>query len=113
MCFSALLSVDGLCKMNSSSPVSLSLRVLCCPILIATGFEKSVFRVLKKNFLFSIKNQVWYVVLKNEFWKILYFYAVNGKFVSFIIKADAINRYIHCFPELTHKHKLLTLKILC
>jgi hypothetical protein len=36
-------------KINSSSPVCLSLRVLCCPILLATGFEKSVFRFLKKS----------------------------------------------------------------
>jgi hypothetical protein len=41
----------GFVKINSSSPVGLSLRVLCCPILLATGFVKSVFRVLKKNLL--------------------------------------------------------------
>jgi hypothetical protein len=48
ICFSALLSM-GFVKINSSSPVCLSLRVLCCPILLAIGFEKSVFRVLKKK----------------------------------------------------------------
>ncbi len=64
-------------------------------------------------------------MLKNEFWKILYFDAVNGKFGSFIIKADRFrgNRsksmgicvnfslFTHFFSELTHK--LLTLKVLC
>jgi hypothetical protein len=35
--------------------------------------------------------QGWYV-LKNEFWKIIYFNAVNGKFGSFIIKADRFRR---------------------
>jgi hypothetical protein len=39
----------GFVKINSSSPVCLSLRVLCCPILLANGFEKTVFRVEKKN----------------------------------------------------------------
>jgi hypothetical protein len=64
-------------------------------------------------------------VLKNEFWKILCFYAVNGKFGSFIIKADRFrgNRcksmdicvnfsfFIHIFSELTHR--ILKLKALC
>ncbi len=64
-------------------------------------------------------------MLKNEFWKILYFDAVSGKFGSFIIKANRFrgNRcksmgicvnfsfFIHLFSELTHK--ILTLKVLC
>ncbi len=45
MCFQHYCLLMGFVKINSSSPVCLSLRVLCCPILLATGFEKSVFLV--------------------------------------------------------------------
>ncbi len=61
MCFQGYCLLMGFVKINSSSPVCLSLRVLCCPILLATGFEKSVFRVFKKK---KKKNAIFYTKIQ-------------------------------------------------
>jgi hypothetical protein len=65
MCFQHYCLMMGFVKINSSSPVCLSLRVLCCPILLATGFEKSVFRVLKKK-----KKKIKIKKIISFFWKV-------------------------------------------
>jgi hypothetical protein len=59
----------GFVKINSSSPVGLCIvsRVLYCPILLATGFERVVFRVSKKKLRFCVKAKVPKLVgLKNK-----------------------------------------------
>jgi hypothetical protein len=70
---------------NSSSPVCLSLRGKhCCPILLATGFEKSVFHVLKKKTVSDMPTLNFVVLLNFK----------NKNFVSFILLMKAKNELI-------------------